>query len=107
MGYSRKWKKNSAAHGTNGYKMYRLWIWSHEPEESEEPSHVYVYLCRCGFYSYRLYSVQKHAKTCIPTDNIAYRVDGESFHDWKVFSGRTTNNEPTQHKSTQVLVEAK
>ena len=46
--------------------------------------HIYVYLCRRGFSSFWLYSVHKHAKTCLSTDKIDYRVDMESFHDWKV-----------------------
>ena len=49
--------------------------------------HTYVYLCRCWFSSYRLHTVQKHAKTCVTTDNTAYRADGESLHDWKVSCG--------------------
>ena len=57
-------------------------------------THVYVYICRCGFSSYWLYSVQKHAKACLVTDNIAYRVDEHSFHDWKVSCGCSLEEHP-------------
>ena len=57
-------------------------------------THVYVYICRCGFSSYWLYSVQKHAKACLITDNIAYRVDADSFHDWKVSCGCSLEENP-------------
>ena len=66
-------------------------------------THVYVYICRCGFSSYWLDSVQKHAKACLSTDNIAYRVDADSFFR-KVSCGCSLEEHPGLPMSTLRLL---